>query len=602
MFHRPARSFIVLAAALLIPVCAHAEEKKVLRYAFEIAETGFDPVQLSDLYSRIIANQIFDAPLRYAYLAKPGTLAPNVVVAMPDASPDFKTFTFRLKPGIYFADDPAFKGKKRELVAEDFVYSIKRHFDPRWKSVAVSELLPYDILGLNAARDAAIKGAKFDYDRPVEGLRALDRYTFQFKLGKSSPRFAASLADASIFGAVAREVVEAYGDNIMEHPVGTGPYRLAEWRRSSFIALEKNPGYRDEYYNLVADPDDAEAQEIAARLKGRKLPMIDRVEISIIEESQPRWLSFLNYEQDFLGTMPLDLAPIAIPNNKLSPTLQKRHVQLQRVPRIDMAFVVYNMDDPTIGGMKPEKVALRRAINLALDTDEMIRSLYKFQAFPAQSMVMPMTYGYDPNLRTEIGVTDVAKANALLDVYGYLDRDGDGWRDLPDGSPLELEFSTQPDQRSRIIDEIWKKSMNAIHVKLRYKVAKWPEQLRMTRNGQFMMWQLGLMATGPDSESSLRNAYGPAIGAENLARFRNADFDRIFLEQSQMPDGEERIAKIRELQKILVADAPMNVTAHRYAIDMNYPWVIGYRRWPFVGDWWKYVDVDMALRRKTIGK
>ena len=602
MFPCPARRLIVLVAALLIAAGAHADERKVLRYAFEIAETGFDPVQLSDLYSRNVASQIFDAPLRYAYLARPGTLEPNVVVALPDTSPDFKTFTFRLKPGIYFADDPAFNGKKRELVAEDFVYSIKRHFDPHWKSVAISELLPYDILGLNAARDAAIKGGKFDYDRPVEGLRALDRYTFQFKLGKSSPRFANSMSDASIFGAVAREVVETWGDRIMEHPVGTGPFRLAEWRRSSFIALEKNPGYRDEYYNLTADPTDAQAQQIAAGLKGRKLPLIDRVEISIIEESQPRWLSFLNFEHDFLETMPEDLAPIAIPNNKLSPALQKRNVQLHRVPRIDMGFVVYNMDDSTIGGMKPEKVALRRAINLALDTDELIRSRYKFQAFPAQSVVMPQTYGYDPNLRTEIGVTDPARANALLDVYGYLDRDGDGWRDQPDGSPLELEFSTQPDQRSRIVDEIWKKSMNAIHVKLRFKVAKWPEQLRMTRNGQFMMWGLGLSAAGPDSEDSLRYGYGPAIGAENLSRFRNADFDRIFLEQSQMPDGDERIAKIRELQKILVADAPMNVTAHRYAIDMNYPWVIGYRRWPFVRHWWKYVDVDMALRRKTIGK
>ena len=602
MFPCPARRLIVLVAALLIAAGAHADERKVLRYAFEIAETGFDPVQLSDLYSRNVASQIFDAPLRYAYLARPGTLEPNVVVALPDTSPDFKTFTFRLKPGIYFADDPAFNGKKRELVAEDFVYSIKRHFDPHWKSVAISELLPYDILGLNAARDAAIKGGKFDYDRPVEGLRALDRYTFQFKLGKSSPRFANSMSDASIFGAVAREVVETWGDRIMEHPVGTGPFRLAEWRRSSFIALEKNPGYRDEYYNLTADPTDAQAQQIAAGLKGRKLPLIDRVEISIIEESQPRWLSFLNFEHDFLETIPEDLAPIAIPNNKLSPALQKRNVQLHRVPRIDMGFVVYNMDDSTIGGMKPEKVALRRAINLALDTDELIRSRYKFQAFPAQSVVMPQTYGYDPNLRTEIGVTDPARANALLDVYGYLDRDGDGWRDQPDGSPLELEFSTQPDQRSRIVDEIWKKSMNAIHVKLRFKVAKWPEQLRMTRNGQFMMWGLGLSAAGPDSEDSLRYGYGPAIGAENLSRFRNADFDRIFLEQSQMPDGDERIAKIRELQKILVADAPMNVTAHRYAIDMNYPWVIGYRRWPFVRHWWKYVDVDMALRRKTIGK
>lgn len=578
---------------------AGAAEKKVLRYAFEIAETGFDPVQLSDLYSRIIARHIFDAPLRYAYLAKPGTLEPNTAVALPDASPDFKTWTFRLKPGIYFSDDPAFGGKKRELTAADYVYSVKRHFDPRWKSPSIGGLLPFGLLGLDGLREQAVKTGKFDYDRDVTGIRALDRHTLQFKLGNANPRFADVMADSSIFGAVAREVVEKYGDKIMEHPVGTGPFRLAEWRRSSFIALARNPTYRDDFYNAQPEPEDAKSVAIAAKFKGRRMPMIDRVEISIIEESQPRWLSFLNGDQDFIDRVPLDLTPIAIPNNRLSPTLEKKHVVMERVPFIDVTYAVYNMDNPTIGGYAPEKVALRRALNLGFDTNELIRSLYKFQAFPAQSMVQPMTYGYDPDLRTEMGETDVARANALLDAYGYLDRDGDGWRDMPDGSPLVLEFSTQPDQRSRITDEVWKKSMNALHIRLNYNVAKWPEQLRKTRNGQFMIWSLGLSASQPDSADALRYAYGPAIGAENLARFKNADFDKIYFEQGQLPDGPERLAKIRELQRILIAYAPMNNIAHRYAIDMSYPWVVGYRRWPFVLDWWRYVDIDETQRKAT---
>ena len=600
MSHRSARLF-VFAAALLIAASAHAVEKKVLRYAFEIAETGFDPVQLSDLYSRNVARQIFDAPLRFAYLAKPGTIEANTC-ALPEVSADFKTYIFHVKPGIYFADDAAFKGKRRELVAEDYVYSIKRMFDPRWKSPNIGGVLPLDILGLNALHDAAIKDGKFDYDRPTPGLRALDRYTFQIKLGNANPRLADLLADSSILGAVAREVVEEYGDKIMEHPVGTGPFRLVEWRRSSFMALEKNPNFRDEYYNAQPEAGDAKSMRIAVQLKGRKLPMLDRVEISIIEESQPRWLAFLNADQDFIERIPLDLAPIAIPNNKLSPALEKRHVNMERVPFIEVSYAVYNMDDATVGGYTPAKVALRRALNLALNTDEIIRSVYKFQAFPAQSMIQPMTYGYDPNLRTEMGETDPAKANAMLDVYGFVDRDGDGWRDMPDGSPLILRFSTQPDQRSRITDEVWKKSMNAIHVRIEYEVAKFPENLRKVRNGQYMIWSLGLSASGPDSSDALRYAYGPAIGGENLARFRNADFDRIYNEQNQMPNGPERIAKLRELQRILIAWAPMNNISHRYAIDMSYPWMIGYRRWPFTQNWWQYLDLDTELRKKTIGK
>jgi ABC-type transport system substrate-binding protein len=592
------RCLLLTCVCLASPVQAEAPPK-VLRYAYEIAETGFDPAQLSDLYSRNIAGNIFDAPLRFAYLAKPGTVEPNTLAAMPEVSADFKTFTFHLRAGIYFTDDPVFGGKKRELVAQDYVYSLKRHYDPRWKSYAIGELEPLDILGMNALRSAAVKGGKFDYDHEVDGLRALDRYTFRIMLGKPNPRFHLILADPSLMGAVAREVIESDLDKTMEHPVGTGPFKLAEWRRSSFIALERNRDYRDDFLTADPDPTDASAVAMAAALKGRKLPIIDRVEISIIEESQPRWLSFLNGEADYMERVPYDLTPLAIPNNQLSPALAKKHVAVERRPQIDVAFAVYNMDNPVIGGYTPEHIALRRALNLALDSNEMIRLLYKFQAIPAQSMLMPATTGYDPDLRTEMGETDVAKANALLDAWGYADRDGDGWRDQPDGSPLVLKLSTQPDQRSRISDEVWKKSMDHIKVKVEFETAKWPENLRKTRNGQYMIWWLGLSATGPDSSPSFRQAYGPSTGAENLARFKNATYDRIYEEQDQMPDGPDRVAKLRELQRLFVAYAPMNAICHRLRIDLNYPWVLNRRSWPFVRDWWRYVDIDNDFKARA---
>ncbi|HEU4622394.1 MAG TPA: ABC transporter substrate-binding protein [Burkholderiaceae bacterium] len=576
--------------------------KKIFRYAFEVAETGFDPAQISDLYSRSVANNIFDAPLRYAYLAKPGTVVPNTAAELPTASADFKTFTFKIRQGIYFADDPAFKGNKRELTAADYVYSLKRHFDPRWKSPSYGGLEVLDILGMRAIRDDALKTGKFDYDREAEGLRTLGRYTFQIKLGRPNPRFASDLTDGSVVGAVAREVVEFYGDKIMEHPVGTGPFRLSEWRRSSRIVLERNPNYRDNFYDVEPDPSDASAVEIAQRLKGRKLPLIDRVEIDIVEESQPRWLAFLNGEHDHLERLTLDLSPIALPNGKPSPTLQKKGVTVERVPVIDYTFAVYNMEHPVIGGYTPEKIALRRALNLAINTNELISTAYKYQAFPAHGPIMPMTYGYDPRLRTEMGETDPARANALLDTYGYIDRDGDGWRDRPDGSPLVIEFSTQPDQRARINDEIWKKSLDAIRVRMSFKVAKWPEQLRFARNGQFMVWSLGLSAGSPDSAGSFRQLYGPSAGAENLSRFKLKEYDQLYREQDELPNGAERLAKLREMQKIIIAYAPQNYLVHRYAIDMDYPWVQNYRRWPFVRDWWRYVDIDTDQQRQRIRK
>jgi ABC-type transport system substrate-binding protein len=244
----PASSPASLSASLSasLPASLPASPPKVLRYAMKVAETGFDPAQISDLYSSTLCANVFEALYQYEFLARPVRLRPNTAAAMPEIADDYKTFTIRVKPGIYFADDPAFKGRRRELVAADYVYSIKRHFDPRWKSPRLNGLENSRILGLDDVRQDALKSKKpFDYDREVEGLRTLDRYTLRIKLGQSNPRFLDDLSDPAVTGAVAREVVEHYGDRIMEHPVGTGPFKLGTWRRSSLIAFDRNPGYRE---------------------------------------------------------------------------------------------------------------------------------------------------------------------------------------------------------------------------------------------------------------------------------------------------------------------------------------------------------------------
>lgn len=595
----PATASAVLALAIcaLSPSAASFAATKTLRYAFEIAETGFDPAQLIDNYSRAVTEEIFEAPVRRAYLAAPGTLEPAAAASMPEVSADFKTITVHLKHGIHFTDDPAFGGVRRELVAEDFVYSYKRLFDPRWNSPTMDALEPLDILGMAALRAAALKTGHFDYDKPIEGLRALDRYTFQFKLGLPQPRFVDNnLSDASIMGAVAREVVERYGDAIMEHPVGTGPFRLAGWRRSSRIVLERNPGYRTDIFHVVADPADADAQRIARRLDGRRLPLLDRVEISIIEESQPRWLSFLNGDQDLLYPMPYDLADLALPGNRLAPNLAKKRIGVERQPRLDVSIMAFNMDDAVIGGYTPEKVALRRAISLGFDTQEEIRTYFKNQAFPAQTIVIPFTFGYDPKMRTELGVTDVARANAMLDEFGYRIPAGGIWRALPSGAPLRIIVSTQPDQRSRISEEIYKKSLTRLHLDSDSKVAKFPDNLKAVRAGNYQVWSLALTSTAPDSSPTLILAYGPAAGQENLSRFKLAAYDDLWRRQDRMADGPERAAIVRQMQKLLVAYAPMKYPVHRYAVDLTQPWVLNYRRWPFLTDFWRYLDIDDSQR------
>ena len=594
------RHWLTLITAIVLAFGAQADERKVLRLAFTRAETSMDPAHIVDLYSRVLTAHIFEAPYTYDHLARPAKFRPQTAVGMPEVSDDFRIWTVRIKPGIYFNDDPAFKGKRRELVAADYVYVYKRIVDPKNKSPVVAGILEQKFVGLAALRDEAVKGSKpFDYDKPITGLQAPDRYTLRVELEEPRPRFIETLAAPDLFGAVAREVVEFYGDEIDGHPVGTGPFRLKSWRRSSEIVLERNPSYRETTYQAEPAPDDKEGQAILAKFKGRRIPMIDEVRVAVIEQSQPMWLSFLNGEVDALvtnaGRVPSDFLSIAMPGGKVAPYLTKRGIRGVRYLNPDTGLAYFNMEDPVVGGYTAEKIALRRAISLAYDVDSEIRNIRR-GGIRAQSPVVPHTVGYDPAFKSEMSDYDPARARALLDLYGYVDRDGDGWRDLPDGRPLTIEMATQPDDLSRKFDELWKKNLDAIGVRIVFKPAQWPENLKAARAGKIQFWQLGSSAAGPDGQDNLSRLFGPQSASQNLARFRNAEFDKIYERMRQIPDGPERDALFFKAKQISVAYMPYRHTAHRMEVDMYHDWVEGYRRPLFWLDWWQMVDIDMQRR------
>ena len=604
---RGLRAGLTAALALVVATATAVQAQpaapaapKVLRYAFPVAETGFDPAQISDIYSRSITPHIFEGLYQYDPLARPAKARPLTAAGMPEHSADYRTWTVKLKPGIYFSDDPAFGGKPRELVAADYVYSFKRFADPAVKSPAWSWMAQFGFVGLDGLREAALKGKQpFDYDRPIDGLKALDRYTVQFRLEKPSPRFVTSaLTLSDLVGAVAREVVEKYGADINAHPVGTGPFVLRQWRRSSLIVLERNPQYRDVRYDAEPAADDAAGQALLARLKGRKLPMLDRVEVSIVEENQPRWLSFLQQRADLIELLPAEFVNQAMPGGKLAPYLAEQGLQAFRSRRSDISLTMFNMEDPIVGGYTPDKVALRRAISLAVDVDAEIRLVLGGQGVPAQSPVMPNTLAYDPAFKSENSDHDPARAKALLDLYGYVDRDGDGWRDMPDGSPLLLRKATQPDQRSRQQDDLWKRNMTAVGLRIEFQPAKWPENLKASRAGKLMMWGVGSMAAGPDSLGTFQRYHGAQIGGQNMSRFKLPALDALYEQLDVMPDGPERDALFVQARKLAVAYMPYKSHSHRIVTDMAQPWLIGYRRPLFWQDFWQYLDIDTEVQRQ----
>jgi ABC-type transport system substrate-binding protein len=584
-----------LPAAAVAPLAAPARPaRKVLRLALSSPETTLDPVQTnSDGNTGTVLAHLLEAPLRYDYLARPVRLQPCTAVSLPEVSADGRVFTLRIRPGILFADDPAFGGRPRELVAQDYVYSIKRFFDPRWNSSDLYLYESHQMPGLAAVRTQALQSRRpFDYDREVEGLRALDRYTLRLTLGLPDPRFIDRFADPVFMGAVAREVVEHYGDDIGAHPVGTGAFRLRRWRRGSRIELERSPRYRGLQYQ--GDPAGTpEAQAAARHLQGRTLPLVDEVVFDVIEEAQPRWLSFLQGGQDWLE-VPAAFRQLAAPNRSLAPFLARRGIGLQRQLRPDMAMSFFFMQHPLVGGYTPDKVALRRAIGLAFDNRAYIEQVLGGYGLPAQSTVAPFTSGYDPAYKSEMSDHDPARAKALLDLHGYVDRDGDGWREQPDGAPLLLVKAGTATLQDRRANEVWKRCMDGVGLRMQFETASWPELLKKSRAGSLMMWGYSWSAGSPDGGFFLSIAYGPSAGEANDPRFNLPAFDRLFERQRELPDGPARDALMRQAKNLLVAYMPFKVHAHTERLDLVQPWLRAYWRHPFLREHGLYVDLERA--------
>ncbi len=320
--------------------------------------------------------------------------------------------------------------------------------------------------------------------------------------------------------------------------------------------------------------------------------MIDRVEISIIEEQQPRWLAFVGGEADYIDKVPNTFINLAMPGGKVAPNLAKQGIRAYQQLEPGQTFLFFNMEDPLVGGYTPEQVALRRAVGLGLDTPREIRLLRFNQGVPAQSPYIPFTTGYEPNYRSEFGDFDPARAKGLLDLYGFVDRDGDGWRERPDGAPLLLRIATQPDQRSRQLDELLQKNLDRLNLRSTFDVAQWPEQLKAARAGGLMIWSLGSNAAGSDGQGALARYDSKQIGGQNMARFKLPEFDRIVERMRVLPDGPERAALFDRARQLAVAYMPYKFRVNRVVTDMSAARLIGYRRPVFWQEWWQYVDID----------
>jgi ABC-type transport system substrate-binding protein len=575
------------------PVAAGADAIKTLRVTFQAAESSFDPVRIADVYSGSVIQAIFEPLLTYDYLARPAKLVPEAAEALPVITNGGSTYTLKLRQGLYFADDPVFKGEPRQVTAQDYAYAIRRFLDPANRS-PYAFLFEGKIAGLDALAERAKKTGRYDYDAPVAGLQTPDRYTLRIRLNQPDYNFSHLLA-FHLSGAVAREAIETYGANSASHPVGSGPFRLRSYTRSSKIVLETNPRYRERVWDFEAGDDPLDL-DIAARMQGRKLPQIERVEISIMEETQSRWLAFIGGQTDIEHQL-LEVAPSFMnTDGTLKASYAKRGIKLHRSVDPEITYTYFNMRQ-TIGGqpnplagLSKDKIALRRAIAMAYNVEDQIRIIRKGQARRAHFPIPPGIAGHDREYRAYIPYAP-EMANALLDRYGYR-RGADGYRALPDGAPFAVRYSSATTERDRQFDELMKRSMDSIGVRVEIHKERFPELMKLENQCRIMMRTSAWIADYPDGDNFMQLLYGANSGQSNNSCYRSAEYDKRYERSRLLPDGPERDRLFREMTRLMEVHTVWILGDSRYRNVLLQPHVVGYKTHPVLSNVWLYIDLD----------
>ncbi len=329
--------------------------------------------------------------------------------------------------------------------------------------------------------------------------------------------------------------------------------------------------------------------ELIAQMKGKKMPAVGRIEISIMEEDQARWLAFQSGEVDTMN-MEGPLAPNAIgADGKVKPELAAKGIRVDRYVDPEIQYIYWNMLDPQIGGFAKEKIALRRALAMSYDVAEEIRVVRNGQAVEAAYPIPPGVVGHVPDWKSTIKY-DPAGANALLDRFGYK-RGADGWRTWPDGKPMVIKYASRPETLGRQQEEMVKKSYDAVGVKMEGQKDRFPEQLKLEKECKLFSRTAAWIADYPDGDNFMQLFYGPNSYQSNNACVTMPEYDALYRKTIKMPAGPERDKLYQEMTRILEGYAPHRLTTSRYRNQLIQPRVEGYRRHPILTSTYQYIDV-----------
>ncbi len=649
-------------------------EANILYSSFEKRPKHLDPaVSYSSNEYQFIA-QIYTPPLQYHYLKRPYTLIPLVAAEMPavryldtgglelPATSDvadiaFSEYTIEIRPGIHYQPHPAFARDEqgeflyhalseqqlapiytladfaqtdtRELIAEDFVYQIKRLAHPGLHSPIFGIMSDY-IVGLKdyaktlkQVRDSETKGLEskdghyLDLKQyPLEGLSVLDRYRYRIRIkGKypqlvywlSMPFFAPMPAEADRFysqaGLIERNI------SLDWYPIGTGPYMLTVNNPNLEMVLEHNPYFSGEVYPTEGDPGDAEAGLLIDA--GRPLPFIDKVIYRLERETIPYWSKFLQgyYDSSGISSDSFDEAVSITTQGEptLTEDMQEKGIQLLTAVTTSTSFSGFNMLDPVIGGDSERARLLRRAIAIAADYEEYISIFNNGRGLAAQSPLPPGLFGHREG---EKGINPyvydwvngrakrkpIEEARQLLIKAGY----PNGF-DKETGEALVINLDnadTGPDAKARL--DWWRKQFKKLNIDLVIRSTDYNRFQDKMRNGTAQMFQWGWNADYPDPENFMFLLYGPnsKVGksGENSANYDNAEFNALFDKMKNMDNGPERQQIIDEMVEISRRDGPWLWGLHPKAFSLHHGWVKNSKPNLMANNTLKYKRIDPALR------
>jgi len=585
----PWAAALCLALLALASSQVAADELKVIRVARTSQFDTLDPPRQFDGSSIDLITLVYSGLMRYAYLERPYKAEPDLLAGMPELSADKLTYTLRLRKGVRFHDDACFPGGQgRELTADDVVYTLRRFADASINTKGWA-VLEGKVAGLDAFRAATAKpDSAVDAlsNFPVEGLKKVDAHTLTIRLTRPDPRFLDQFAIMNT-AIVPVEAVKAYGASFGTHPVGTGPFMLKEVDRKGMLRFTRYPRYHGVYPSAGA-PGDAERGLL--KDAGRKLPLVDVVEMPLVEEAQPRILRFLKGEFEWTGLDRANFAKMARRGKdgrfELVPPYADRFGIYETLAG-DVNDVIVNMKDPLLGGNK----ALRQALAYLVDTQAEIDVLRNGRGRKLQSLVPSEMPGNERETGATTYSYDVSRAKQLLAAAGF-----PGGKGLP---VLTVHTAgTTPDDHNQI--DLMRAKAAAAGVQLKGQFGDWPTTLKAVQSSNFQLALMGWSPGPPDAPGNFGMLHGKNLPpGTNFSSFVNADFDRAFEAARYLPDGPELLALIRTMNEIVREEVPVIIRHESIVVGLTQKWLRNFKRNPLTPEF-AYLDVDVALQKKGL--